>query len=410
MTKILEMKQKRAALVKEARSLLEAAEKEKRGLSAEEDQQYDRIMNDVDQMGKDIEREERLQSLEDSLESRKEDPFRQDPEQHKGGQQRKNLRDTDEYRSAFERFIRFGTGDLSEKEFRAMQADDDSGGGYLIASQNFVKGLLKDVDNIVLIRQLATVYQLEQSRSLGVPTLTKDADDAEWTSELKTGSNTELEFGKRELRPHPLAKRALISNTLLRLASMGAESLVRERLAYKFAVAQEKAFFIGNGVNKPLGVFTASKDGISTSRDISTGNTATSIGSDGLIETKFALKGAYHPKAHWMFHRDAVKQIRKLKDANDQYIWTAGIAGGEPDKILDIPYLMSEYAPNTFTTGKYVGILGDFSFYWIADALDMQVQRLVELYAETNQTGFIGRAEVDGMPVLEEAFVRVKLA
>jgi HK97 family phage major capsid protein len=40
----------------------------------------------------------------------------------------------------------------------------------------------------------------------------------------------------------------------------------------------------------------------------------------------------------------------------------------------------------------------------------MTVQRLVELYAETNETGFIGRAEVDGAPVLAEAFARVKLA
>ena len=39
----------------------------------------------------------------------------------------------------------------------------------------------------------------------------------------------------------------------------------------------------------------------------------------------------------------------------------------------------------------------------------MQVQRLVELYAETNQTGMIGRMESDGMPVLAEAFVRVQL-
>jgi HK97 family phage major capsid protein len=70
---------------------------------------------------------------------------------------------------------------------------------------------------------------------------------------------------------------------------------------------------------------------------------------------------------------------------------------------------LSEYAPNTFTSGKYVGILGDFRFYWIADALDMQIQRLVELYAETNQVGLIGRLETDGMPVLSEAFTRVTL-
>ena len=40
----------------------------------------------------------------------------------------------------------------------------------------------------------------------------------------------------------------------------------------------------------------------------------------------------------------------------------------------------------------------------------MELQRLAELYAETNQIGFIGRQEVDGMPVLEEAFARLKTA
>jgi HK97 family phage major capsid protein len=71
---------------------------------------------------------------------------------------------------------------------------------------------------------------------------------------------------------------------------------------------------------------------------------------------------------------------------------------------------MSEYAPNTFTASQYVGILGDFSYVWIADSLQMEMQRLEELFASTNQVGLIGRLESDGMPVLSEAFVRVKLA
>jgi HK97 family phage major capsid protein len=104
-----------------------------------------------------------------------------------------------------------------------------------------------------------------------------------------------------------------------------------------------------------------------------------------------------------------VKQIRKLKDGAGQYLWQPGITADMLDEILGIPIIVSEYAPSTFTTGKYVGILGDFSYYWIADALDMQVQRLVELYATTNQVGYIARFETDGMPVLSEAFVRVTL-
>ena len=55
-------------------------------------------------------------------------------------------------------------------------------------------------------------------------------------------------------------------------------------------------------------------------------------------------------------------------------------------------------------------MVGDFSYYWIADSLGMQIQRLDELYAASNQVGFIGRLETDAMPVLAEAFARVKLA
>lgn len=77
--------------------------------------------------------------------------------------------------------------------------------------------------------------------------------------------------------------------------------------------------------------------------------------------------------------------------------------------MLGKPVLSSEFAPNTLTTGLYVGILGDFRRYWIADGQLAEIQRIEELYAATNQVGFIGRFKVDGMPVLEEAFARVKL-
>jgi len=188
------------------------------------------------------------------------------------------------------------------------------------------------------------------------------------------------------------------------------EALVRQRLGYKFGVVMENAYLNGNGAEQPLGVFTASDDGISTGRDVSAGNTTTEMRFDGLIEVKYTLKQQYWPRAKWLFHRDGVKQIAKLKDGNGQYLWRESVRVGEPDRVLGFPVFMSEYAPNTFTTGLYVGILGDFSYFWIADSLGMEMQRLVELYAATNQVGFIGRMESDGMPVLEEAFVRVKLA
>jgi HK97 family phage major capsid protein len=254
-------------------------------------------------------------------------------------------------------------------------------------------------------------YTITTAESLGAPSLDTDLNDADWTTELQTGTeDTAMRFGKRELRPHPVAKLIKVSKKLLRASALPIEGIIQDRLAYKFGVTQEKAFLTGTGTQQPLGVFTASNDGIPTSRDVSTGNTTTSITFDGLIEAKYSLKGQYWNKADWLFHRDALKQVVKLKDGDGQYIWRMSVRDGEPDTLLGRPIMMSEYAPNTFTTGLYVGLFGDFSNYWIVDSLDLQVQRLVELYAATNQDGFIGRLETDGAPVLAEAFARVKLA
>jgi len=274
----------------------------------------------------------------------------------------------------------------------------------------FVDRLIQAVDNLVFMRQWATVFAVPNANSLGAPSLDSDPADPTWTSELAIGTeDSTMSVGRRELEPHPLAKYIKISNTLLRKVP-DSEGLVRQRLGYKFSVTMENGYLNGSGAQQPLGVFTASDKGISTSRDVSTGNTDTSIQFDGLIEAKYTLKQQYWPRARWIFHRAGVKQIAKLKDGEGQYIWRESTRVGEPDRILGFPNYMSEYAPSTFTSGLYVGILGDFAFYWIADALDMSFQRLVELFAATNQTAIIGRMESDGMPVLEEAFVRVKLA
>lgn len=417
---IKEKRHKAMNAVTQARAIHKKAEDEKRDMLPEEVKQFDEYMSEYDRLDAEIRKYEK--DCEDK--GRRNDKLK-DAERNMSatqqavagrqnldsGEERTHPRDTEEYRTAFKKFIKSGSVALTAAEHRALQADSDTLAGYVVTPQQFVVKLIQSVDDAVFIRKLATTFKLNKSESIGVPSLDTDVSDADWTSELATGSeDSSVAFGKRELRPYPVAKRIKISNKLINSGAFDVEAFIRSRLAYKFGVTQEKAFLTGNGSQQPLGVMTASTNGIPTSRDVSTGNTATSIQTDGLIEAKFSVKGQYWPRLTWAFHRDAVKQIRKLKDANGQYIWQPGISQSIPDRILEVPYFMSEYMPNTFTTGLYVGIIGDFSFYWIADALDMALQRLVELYAETNQIGYIGRLETDGMPVLGEAFARVKLA
>lgn len=396
-----ELLARRAQLIAQARAKMEAVEAENRDFTAEEQANYDAIFDDVAKIDKKIENLRRLGELDDA-------DFRNAEPERPGGERGNVTTPQEEATSrAFDAFLRRGA---ILPELRALQADSDAAGGFYTTPQQFVNRLIMAVDDQVFVRQWATKNQVTQAQSLGVPTLAADPADADWTSELGTGNeDTAMSFGKRELNPKPLAKRIKVSNKLLRLTP-DVEALVIARMAYKFAITYEKACMTGSGANQPLGVFTASNDGISTARDVSTDNTATAFTADGIKNAKYALKAAYWPRARWIFHRDGVKMLAKLKDLDGRYMWQASMQIGQPDMLEGIPLFTSEYAPNTFAASQYVGILGDFSYYWIADALEFSIQRLNELYAATNQTGFIGRLESDGMPVLEEAFVRVKLA
>lgn len=413
-----ELRRKRAKLIADARALNDQVTGENREYTQEEQNSWDAMMNEADQLQQTITREERLLSAEQDLgESAGE--FRRmgeddnpDPDApgDQAAQRGNDPRDTAEYRGAFTGYLRNGLAGLAGMEHRAvLQADNDEGGGFWVPS-TFVNRLIQNIDDQVFIRRLANTMTVTNADSMGFPSLESDPSDADWTAELATGQeDTDMSIGRREFRPHPLAKRIKISRKLMRLLP-NIDDFVIQRLGYKFAVTNEKAFLTGDGAAKPLGVFVASTKGISAARDVATDNTATAVTSDGLINAKYAMKQQYWNMARWMFHRDIVKQIAKLKDADGQYLWRESVRAGEPDRLLGRPIDMSEHAPNTSTTGQYVGILADWSQYWIVDALNMTLQRLDELYAETNQVGLIGRMETDGMPVLEEGFVRVQLS
>lgn len=392
---IREMMEARATMVAAARKLIDTAEAEKRELTAEERAQYDKTFDEARALGDKIQREQELREEERRLA----EAGRLEPEGKKENPEERKLQ-------AFRNFLVNG----NAAEYRALANDSDASGGFLHAAEQFVARLIKGLDNRVFVRQYATVLPVTGSDTLGVPTLTADPADPTWTTEIASPSeDSTMAFGRRSLQPEQLSKLIKISMKLLRTSALPIENLVADRLAYKFAVAQENAFLNGDGEGEPLGIFTADANGINIDRDVSTGNSDTAVTADGLTEAKYALKAQYRGSARWIFHRDAVKMISKLKDGEGQYLWRPGITAGEPDILMGLPVDESEYVPATFTTGLYVGALCNWSNYWIAELQGVELQRLVELYAGTSQIGFIGRMYADGAPVLAESFVRVKL-
>lgn len=427
------------------RKLLETADKEKRALTADEETNYQNMDNRFGEVSEEIKTEEVKEAREREHAERalmfKEkqnevilpDPKPQDEKrsaeaEKRAAERRKDpirngiaeWRNSPEYVNVFRSVL---LGQISAKEARSdlpvelrrtLQADKDTVGGFLVVPEAFMADLIQDLKDQVWMRQLARNIAMPRADRIAWPVLDDTFDDSNWTAELKTGAeDAAMDFNKMSLSPHPSAKRVKVSGTLIGKSSIDIEALVRTELGYKFGITEEKAFLTGDGAGKPIGVFTAASSGglgISTGRDVSSGNTATEIKADNLIDVKYSLKAQWRKNATWLFHRDAIKMIRKLKTGAGDYLWKAGLSSDKPDTILDFPVRESEYVPSTFTTGLYVGILGDFRYYLIVTALDMRVAVLNELYAETNEIGYIGRMEVDGAPIRENAFARVKLA
>lgn len=406
-----ELLNKRNVAIAAARAIVALAEKEKRTMTADESAQYDGHMAEVDTLGADITRRQRLEATETELQrSLGTIAGRPQPNVDADDGEPMTGRASKAYRSAFKRWMQVGMQEMAPDDMRALQADVNASGGFLYTPLEVANMLISAIKNQVIIRSLATVMEVTDAESLGIPTLATDVSDPVWTTELATGDeDSATAFGRRDLRPQPLAKRIKVSEKLIRKAP-NAERIVIDRLGYKMGVAEENGFLLGSGSSQPLGVFTASANGVPASRDVATQNTATAVTFNGLQNAKYSLKAGYLRNAQWIFHRLVVAEIAKIKDTTDQYIWQPAKKDGEFDTLLGLPVNMSEYAPSTMTTGLYVGIVGDFSYYHIVDSLNVSMKRLVELYAEANQIGFICRREVDGAPVLGEAFARVKLA
>ena len=394
--KLIELKQERATVTNGIRAIM--SDFENKEMLAEKKEELIKNENRFDEINNLILTEEKQLTRERSI-----------GEQANDTDDMRDEGKIDEIQAAFKDYVINGS-KQSLDIYNNLQQSNPTQAGYLVAPEQFVNTLIKTIDNSMFIRQKANVLPpLKGAQSLGYPTRTARMGAAVWGTEISAPTaDTSLAFGKREFKTNPATAEILISKTLIRNAP-GVEGIVTSELAYVFAELLENAYMTGDGAGKPLGLFVASADGIPTARDVSTGNTATEIKFDGLLEAKYSVKEGYQKNCEWVFNRLAVKQLAKLKDSEGQYIWQSSVVLGTPDMLLGKPVNSSEYAPSTFETGLYVGMYGDYKNYWICDSLSMEMQILMELYARTNQIDYIARLETDGSPVVGEAFSRIKL-
>jgi HK97 family phage major capsid protein len=67
--------------------------------------------------------------------------------------------------------------------------------------------------------------------------------------------------------------------------------------------------------------------------------------------------------------------VRKMKDADGRFLWSDGLAAGEPARLMGYPVLIAEDMPD-IAAGAYAIAYGDFrAGYTVAERPDLRILR-----------------------------------
>ena len=310
----------------------------------------------------------------------------------------------DQNLKVFDSYCRKGFDALTPDEKKALTVSNDSTGGYL-APPEYVREMIKDITEISPIRSIARVRSTS-ARSIQIP---KRASTfaAQWVSESGTRSETTgYTVGLEQLAAHEHYALVDISEQDLEDTVFNLEQEMQSEFAEQFAKAEGAAFVSGNGVGKPEGLLTNSSVGEAVS-----GN-GTALTSDGLLTLVHSIKSEYGQNGRFVFNRNTLADIRKLKDTAGQYVFQAGMSleSGVPNTILGYQYVEASDMPDV-GAGAYPILFGDFNrAYLIVDRVALAVLRDPFTQATTGNVRYIARRRVGGQVIQPEAIVKHKVS
>ena len=394
MSKILELREKRAKAWDAAKQFLDAKRGADGMLSEEDTATYDKMEQDVMNLGKEIERLERQAAIDAELSKATSTPLTGKPGAKMGKDEiEKTGRASDEYKGSFWNAMRVKA--PMPSVLNALQEGTDSEGGYLVPDE-FERTLVEALEEENVFRTLAHVIRTS-SGDRKIPVVASKGS-ASWVDEEGAYQESDDAFSQVSIGAYKLGTMIKVSEELLADSVFDLEAYISKEFARRIGAREEESFFNGDGKGKPLGILAAAggaEVGV-------TAASATAITADEVIDLFYSLKAPYRKNAVWLLNDATVKQIRKLKDTTGQYLWQPSLVAGTPDTILGRPVKTSAFMPTAAAGAKTIAF-GDFKYYWIADRQGRTFKKLSELYAANGQVGFMGTQRVDGKLILPEA-------
>lgn len=374
MSRITELREKQAALVAQARERLDeinANTDESR--AAELESQHDAAMAEHDRIDKQIEREERMERVEQRANELREQrrPIPKDGDEQRGDGAQV------EYRQVFAKVI-CGTevSELSaeerqvlkkgyDAEFRAQSAGTTTAGGFTVPTE-----LLAEIEKAMKAwgpmydSDICRVITTSGGNPLKLPTVDDTASTAEPHTEneaLTDDGGKDVTFGQKSLDAYAFDTEFVRWSWELDADSIfSMEALLGELLGERLARIANAKLTTGTGSSQPNGIVTASSLGV-------TAAATAAITADELIDLEHSLDPAYRKAkgVGYMFNDGVLKAIRKLKDGDGNYLWNQGnVQAGVPATFNGYRYHVNQDM-DTLAAAKKVVLFGDLKAYCV---------------------------------------------
>ncbi len=317
------------------------------------------------------------------------------------------------YNHAFEAYVRRGYSELGAEDRKTITEGVDSSGGFL-TPEDFHVELIRKIATNAIIRSMARV--VGTSRDIASwPRVVYTADDKytsgvrlTWTGEVPSSATvhrvTEPVIGEFKIPVHTAMASMPFGNDTIEDSAFDLLGIGSSLFGEAFALGEDDVFINGDGVSKPMGILTeVNGNGMAyvisgTSASIVTAADANPA--QRILDVYYAVPAQYRRNAAWVANSGTAKAMESIVDGQKRPILTSLIGGSladaaEPDRVKNKPLRIDEFTPD-IAANSYPLIFGDWSGYLILDRVGLSIQRLSEIYAETNITLLLAKKRVGG--------------
>ena len=382
MSKLKTLREARASVFKQIDELRTATDGRK--MTAEEEPRWQQLLADYDKADKAVESEERFAEIERNQAA-------QQIEQCTTAQPG-DPKQTDEYRSAFQDYLlRGATGISAESRSLFEQRAGITG----LTAGVIVPETLADNIEIALkayggMFEAGTLLTTSKGGDLIMPTVNNTDAKATVVAEYNQSTKSAPSFGSEILKAYTYRTPIVpVSMELLQDSAFDLESLLSNLLAESFGRGINEDLTIGSGTGKPKGIVNWA-----TASDAKPAATAITL--DDIIDLIRGVDSAYAQRGKFMFNRNTLWSLVKIKDTTGRYIWQEGAKDGTPPTLFGKNYILNDDIDD-IAAGKASVLFGDFSKYKIRMVKSFRVIRLNELLAEYLSIGLFGFARMDGI-------------